>query len=438
MAGEVYRSLVQVGKQTSAQAAVPATRRLYVTNPSIGRSRASMPQSFATGDRMPVRSHRSGPALVDGTMRAPAVPDEVLELLEMTFGAGAITTPAGATNARRHTYTPGDPSYATIEHNDGARIWQGIGMRCQGVNLALAVSGEVTLDFPLFGLERQPLGAVTAGLAERTPPTAIGWESRFYIDNLGATPGTTRVDDVLAAADIAFTNNLTRKYLASNRREASLLPAGVIGLTGSLRMEASQAQALTEYLNWEADTYRLFRLEIGNNDVIDAGTNEVQTITVTGGPTGGSYTLSFNPGDGVQTTAAIPYNATAAQVLAALLALPAFVYGDLATAGGPHPGTPITVTFQGRYSGLNVAQMTSTDSFTGGAVPASAVTTTTPGVAGFKRLLWFDVPIAFTGVDTNQEGETTREYSFPFTYVYDPTLAAAIKVTAQCARTSAF
>lgn len=434
MAGELYTQSVQVGKQTSAQAAVPATRRVYVMDPSITRERESRPKAFATGDRQPVRAHRSGPAIVGGSVQSPVVADEILELLEATFGAGAVTTPSGATNARRHTYTPGDPSYLTIEHNDGARLWQGIGMRSNGMNLALAVSGEATLTFPLFGIERQPLSAMTAGLPERTPPTTEGWETRFYVDALGGTPGTTRVDDVLAAADIAFSNNLGRKYLAANKREASKLPAGVIGLTGSLRMEASEALALAEYLNWEADTYRLFRLEIGNNDVIDAGTNEVQRISISGSPTGGSFTITF----GGETTAAIPYNATAGQVLAALLALPGFVYGDLATSGGPFPGTPVDITFQGRYSGMNVAGLTTTDSLTGGSTPATSGSTTTPGVAGFKKLVWFDVPIAYTGVDTAQEGEGTREYAFPWVAVYDPTLAASIKVTCQTSRTSAF
>lgn len=436
MAGETYQSVVAVGKQASANAAVAATRRVYVMEPSVTRERESRPKAFATGDRMPVRAHRSGPAIVAGSVKTGCVADELLEFLEATFGAGAVSTPSGATNARRHVYTPGDPSYITLEHNDGARLWQGIGMRCNGMNVSLAVSGEVAVDFPLFGLERQPLDAMTAGLPERTPPTSEGWEARFYIDNLGGTPGTTRVDDVLAAADISFANNLGRKYLASNRREASKLPAGVIGLTGSLRMEASEAQALAEYLNWEADTYRLFRLEIGNNDVIDAGTNEVQSIAVDA--TGGTFTVNDTVTGYGGATAAIPWNATAAQLKAALLALPGFVYGDLATGGGPGGTNPLTVTFTGRYSGMNVAALTTgVGSLTGGAGTA-AVTTTTPGVAGFKKLVWFDVPIAFTGVDTNQEGEGTREYGFPFTYVYDPTLAAAIKVTCQTSRTAAF
>lgn len=108
-----------------------------------------------------------------------------------------------------------------------------------------------------------------------------------------------------------------------------------------------------------------------------AGTAEVQTVTITGAPTGGTFTLTFNG----QTTAAIPYNATAAQVQSALEALSTIVPGDILCAGGPLPATAVTVTFFGNLIG-DQPQMTATGSFTGGTSPAVAVTTTTAGVAG--------------------------------------------------------
>ncbi|MFE6126726.1 hypothetical protein ACFQ6Q_00415 [Streptomyces sp. NPDC056437] len=107
-----------------------------------------------------------------------------------------------------------------------------------------------------------------------------------------------------------------------------------------------------------------------------AGTDEVQTVTITGTPTGGTYTLTF---DG-QTTSGIAYDATAGAVQSALEALSNIASGDVVCAGGPHPGTPVTVTFGGAYDGENVPQMTaSAASLTGGTSPAVAVTTTTPG-----------------------------------------------------------
>lgn len=104
-------------------------------------------------------------------------------------------------------------------------------------------------------------------------------------------------------------------------------------------------------------------------------TNEQQTVTITGTPTGGTYTLSFNG----EVTSTIVFNATAGAVLTALEALPSIEPGDVAVTGGPHPGTPIVVTFLGAYAGQNVAMMIAAGSFTGGTSPAIAVTQTIPG-----------------------------------------------------------
>jgi hypothetical protein len=109
-----------------------------------------------------------------------------------------------------------------------------------------------------------------------------------------------------------------------------------------------------------------------------AGTAEVQTVTITGTPTGGTFTLTFTRNAVPATTAPIAYNASAAVVEAALEALPNLASGDVAVGGGPGPGTPWTVTFSGHLG--NVAQMTAAGSFTGGTAPAIAVTTSTPGV----------------------------------------------------------
>jgi hypothetical protein len=107
--------------------------------------------------------------------------------------------------------------------------------------------------------------------------------------------------------------------------------------------------------------------------------NEVQTVTITGTPTGGTFTLTYNG----QTTAGIAFNATAAAVQTALEALSNIEPGDIATGGGPFPGTAVTVTFQGTLGGTDQPQMTANSAgLTGGTTPTATVTTTTPGVAG--------------------------------------------------------
>jgi hypothetical protein len=107
------------------------------------------------------------------------------------------------------------------------------------------------------------------------------------------------------------------------------------------------------------------------------GTNEQQTVTITGTPTGGNFTLTYNGA----TTANIAFNAAAAAVQTALEALVNVGTGNVAVTGGPGPGTPYVVTFQNALGKQNVNQMTAAHTFTGGASPAIAVTTTTPGSA---------------------------------------------------------
>jgi hypothetical protein len=96
--------------------------------------------------------------------------------------------------------------------------------------------------------------------------------------------------------------------------------------------------------------------------------NEVQTLTITGTPTGGTFTLSF---DG-QTTGTIAFNAAASAVQTALEALSNIVPGDVTVTGSA--GGPYTATFAGTYAGANVPAMTgNAASLTGGTSPAIVV-----------------------------------------------------------------
>jgi Concanavalin A-like lectin/glucanases superfamily len=70
-----------------------------------------------------------------------------------------------------------------------------------------------------------------------------------------------------------------------------------------------------------------------------AAAADVQTLSINGNPIGGWFTLAFN-----NQATAVRYNATAAQVQAALTALPNIGANNLICTGGPLPGA-ITITF---------------------------------------------------------------------------------------------
>lgn len=115
---------------------------------------------------------------------------------------------------------------------------------------------------------------------------------------------------------------------------------------------------------------------IGGDVLTRPGVAEVQSITITGTPTGGSYRLRLAD----QTTAPIAYNALAAAIQAALEALSNVEPGDLTVTGTG----PFTVTFA--VSEGNPPQLTADGSgLTGGTDPDVTVTTTTPGT-GFTSV----------------------------------------------------
>lgn len=99
-------------------------------------------------------------------------------------------------------------------------------------------------------------------------------------------------------------------------------------------------------------------------------TNEVQTITE-GGSGLTSFTLTYSG----QTTGSLDDQATAAEIKAALEALPNIPAGSITVTG--NPGGVYTVTFGGLLGGTNVAQMTATP--TGGTGTVTIATTTAGG-----------------------------------------------------------
>jgi hypothetical protein len=117
--------------------------------------------------------------------------------------------------------------------------------------------------------------------------------------------------------------------------------------------------------------------EIGKVGPFQGGTvaNEVQTVGL-GAATAGTVAITF---DG-ETTGAIAFNATAAAVQVALNAMSNVSDGDIVASGGPFPGI-VTLTFGGKYAGVNVAEVTvAPTGLTGGAV--TVATTTQGGQAG--------------------------------------------------------
>ncbi|HWA98203.1 MAG TPA: hypothetical protein VG713_06905, partial [Pirellulales bacterium] len=106
---------------------------------------------------------------------------------------------------------------------------------------------------------------------------------------------------------------------------------------------------------------------------------EVQTVVISGSPTGGAYYLRLTLGGITYTTAALAYNAAASAVQSALRAIPGLA-AITVSASGSSPNYTHTITFTGVAG--NIAQLTSINQLTGGSTPSLTHATTTDGDDG--------------------------------------------------------
>lgn len=118
--------------------------------------------------------------------------------------------------------------------------------------------------------------------------------------------------------------------------------------------------------------------------------NEIQTATLTGIPTGGTFKLAF----GEQATAAIAFDATAATVELAIEALTNVGSGNCTVTGSA--GGPWTFTFGGDLASINVPTMTLYDnSLTGGTTPSVTIAVTQEGKNYARAALFARDALAF-------------------------------------------
>lgn len=143
---------------------------------------------------------------------------------------------------------------------------------------------------------------------------------------------------------------------------------------------------------------------------LTGGVNEIQTITSPNNPSGGTFRLKF----GGEWTGNIAYNASAATIETALLALVSIPAGAVSCGGGSLPGTDVTVTFQGALARTDVALLeVDSSSLTG--VTGSAAETTAGGSTLLDKIYaYFKFDSSYTdsieGVTLTEFGTTSAAY----------------------------
>jgi hypothetical protein len=281
MAGELWRSVFQIGKETTAGTPVAATRKGYFSGDSVlKREREARLHKFQVARRTNQLAHTLGPVMVKGSLKQPLSANEAIELLLATINGGV--TPTGAGTVKTWTFAPGntlDP--LTLEWDDGARPWRASGVYGSKIKISGSVKDMTTVEADVMGLSMAQ-NALTGALADRVPTFIEGWETTLYIDAFGGTAGTTAVNGTLVNWEVELDNKMEHEHFAQNSINAGVITVGEIDCKAKLTFRADPAIALTEFNNWDAQTKRLVQLKFGDNVVISGGDKEFVKVNLPG------------------------------------------------------------------------------------------------------------------------------------------------------------
>ncbi len=360
-------------------------------------------------------------SFVDLTLQDPVTVGEIINVQStdaQTIVAGLIEQAlADSQTVQRSTVTLGSVTAPTTPANKGTgwilttKILDGTSAPVQdgqaninyrGLSSEMAVPGETMLFQVVSDSES---GSASEGGESWTwygalPYTVFDWHQ----EGSGIGPGLTTADGISLVQDGNF-ENWTNSTTPSNwtiaagsalvGQETSTVFRGssALKITGD---GATAAATLTQVPSTMINRTRYcVPVQVQASSVPAAGrlliqftgtgysaaslTDTVQTVTVSGTPTGGYYTLSWTgPYGGAQTTAHIAYNANAAAVQSALRALIG-LESVVVSQSGSTPNFTNTITFYGVVG--DTALLTVTDATTGGS-HAIAVAKTVTGVEG--------------------------------------------------------
>lgn len=281
MAGELWRNVMQIGKETTAGTRVAATRKMFVKmdGSQLNYEREVRQHRFAVGSRSNVRAATAGVTQVSGSAEVPLSSEEIIELLLMGVEGGV--TPTGA-SPYVWTFTPGNTlDSVTLEWDDAGNVWEAGGIRVNQLTFSGNVSGEASVSADLIGLNFAT-STLTGSLTDRVPQIIEGWEAAMAIDSFGGTAGTTAVTGTLINWDVQISNEITRKYFASNDDDAAALAIGAVEVTATLTFEADASASATEWSNFDGVTQRLVQLEFGQNDVISGADKHYVQLNLPG------------------------------------------------------------------------------------------------------------------------------------------------------------
>lgn len=285
------------------------------------------------------------------------------------------TTPGGATLARLWTTTLNDTSSNTAatyttEVGDTVRAARAGYMQITDGTWAVDFDKGMQFTGAAFGQKMtddkyrylQTTGVPAGGTITVTATVATAVTSALAFNATGATVQTAlRLLPTIGAAGVTVTGSAGGPWVVTFAGELATKNVPLITLeTNSLGGGTNPTLGIVE-----------------TTPGVDGSTSEVQTLTFSGTPASGTVVLGFKTNS--TTTPAIAYNASAASIQTAILAMPLFTTGDVVATGGALPTTVVLNFTGGAYANAELPVLTVSNALTGGTLPNALLTRLAPG-----------------------------------------------------------
>ncbi len=285
--------------------------------------------------------------------------------LSVVDDQGAISSPTAAILAtdsffavQNASTAPAAPFVIRVENEEmlvGTRIGNLLSNITRGIN------GTTPADHPktatVFEVVSSTLALAKGSTSTTTTTSALtnlATSDTFTVGNAAAiSPGTViRIDNEVMTVNAVLGNQVT----VTRGAFGSSLANHNIGRTVRVVSDAVTVRDAQVFPGAGA------AIRIDNEDMLVVGRagNVLSVIRGWNGTTVGNHALNANVYR-VETTAAIAYNATAAQVQTALAALPSIGTGNVSVTGGPLTGTAggsLAISFRGNLAGKNMQAIT--------------------------------------------------------------------------------
>ncbi len=409
---------LQFGLETTPGVNVPANKLIQCFDIVLG----AMPDvnSFtATGRKYPTIVIENS-EWVEGTLSGVLDYNGIVYALAGVCGAPTISAHGASATAKDFLFVPpltGSVQPQTFTIEQGENNSYGNAIYNHKVNYGLISEFGYKIDRKAGATVSGKVLAQTlqTAITMTSTPTAValqpsaGKHFNVYLDPTSAALGTTQLTDALAN-DFSF-GGLYNPFFSLNRANIgfSAHVDGKPATTFKLLLPAD-ATGMAPLTNLRAGTSQFMRVQ-GVGAIID----NLQTVTIAGGATGGTFTLSYKG----QTTALITYSAalTSATVNTAFQLLS--TVGSNCTVTGS-AGGPYTFTFSGALASDMSAVGVTNVALTGG-------TPTVSSVAQAYATFQHDMAVKVSKPSPFSDKDGVFAEDWEFTIVEDATWGAAQK-----------